>query len=310
VAISTAGESGGDFEELRERVRQETPAVERRPGFVRCLSEDVSFHEYALEEGGDPDDMEAVKRANPRPSITVEALTAKRRSPTMSPHHWARFVCNVPSRSGFASITEQEWHDAATAETAPKGAEHWCGLDVGWRNDTTAFVPYWWRDEELQLLGPATILEPAGDGSSIPVAAVKRAFLELQKRCWVTTVVMDMSRAEDIADWLSSELGLHVVDRAQSSKPQAEDYERFMEGLRAGTLRHSGDAGLRRHALNAVTKLLPDGGAKFGRASESRSGNNMSRVIDALVAAAMVHSVKVGDSGSYVMGFSDAELAA
>jgi len=103
--------------------------------------------------------------------------------------------------------------------------------------------------------------------------------------------VMDMNRAEDIAAWISDQ-GLLVIDRAQSNKPQLEDYERFMAGLRHGHLLHSGDAGLRQHALNAVIRLLPGGGAKFDRPSPSRNASKQNvRVIDALVAAAMVHSV-------------------
>jgi len=104
---------------------------------------------------------------------------------------------------------------------------------------------------------------------------------------------MDTNKAEEIAAWLSDQ-GLTVVDRAQTSKPQSEDYQRFMEALRGGSLKHSGDLGLKRHALNAVTKLLPDGGARFARTSETRQGGNQeSRVIDALVAGAMVHSYAV-----------------
>ena len=51
---------------------------------------------------------------------------------------------------------------------------------------------------------------------------------------------------------------------------------------------------LRRHALNSGTRLLPDGGARFARISETRQGGNQdARVIDALIAAAMVHSYAV-----------------
>ena len=105
---------------------------------------------------------------------------------------------------------------------------------------------------------------------------------------------MDTSRAEDLSDWFSTELGLTVVDRAQSAKPQSEDFERFMEALRSGHLFHSGDEGLRRHALNAITRLLPNGGAKFDRVSRTRNvaSKQDERVIDALVAASMVHSVR------------------
>ena len=58
-----------------------------------------------------------------------------------------------------------------------------------------------------------------------------------------------------------------------------------------GWLKHSGDAGLTRHALNAVARILPQGDARFDRPSQTRQSSEQDRrVIDALTAAAMVHS--------------------
>lgn len=299
ATISTAGEPGSEFEDARERIRQEVPVVERHPGFVLCRSEQVVLHEWAVAEGADVEDMDVVKEANPFSGITLEQLALKRQSPTMTPQHWARFVCNLPTRGNSAAIQEREWHDAATVERIPGDADTWVGLDVGWRWDTTAFVPLWWRDDEFRLLGPAVILEPPRDGSSMHPDVVKSAFADMQAEYAISTVVMDTNRAEDLSSWFSDELGLNVVDRAQTSKPQSEDFDRFMEALRQGWLRHAGDGGLRRHAFNAVARLLPDGGAKFGRVSETRQGGNQdARVIDALVAAAMVHSYAVEVHGA------------
>jgi phage terminase large subunit-like protein len=254
--------------------------------------------------------MVAAKRCNPLESITVESLTAKRKSPTMSAHHWARFVLNVPARSGIAAIAESEWHDAATAEESPAGAEVWLGIDFGWQRDTTAIVPLWWKSSEERILGPATILEPPGGNEQLDVRLVRHAIQEACRQYTVQRIVMDSSRAEDVAAWLADELNLLVEYRAQTAKPKGEDYERFMSALRNGWLRHSGDDGLRRHALNAVTKLLADGGAMFARPSDSRTGNQSVKVIDALVAASMVHSVRAGDTGSYLWTFDDVEVAA
>jgi phage terminase large subunit-like protein len=297
VIASTAGAPGSAFEEMRERIRQGAGDVTRDGCFVRAAGDGVVLHEYALPEGGDPDDLELVKAANPSARITVDTLRRKRAKPTYNATHWARFTCNKPTRDGVAAIAESEWHDAATAEPIPADAGVWLGFDVGFQHDTTAIVPLWWESEHRRQLGSATILEPPGTGEQLDVRVIKRTFTDLCGRFQVSTVVMDSSRAEDIAAWLSDELGLHVVYRAQSSKPAAEDYERFMAALRQGWLFHAGDEGLRRHALNAVTKLLPDGGARFARSSESRSGNNSARVIDALVAAAMVHSVRCAGHG-------------
>jgi hypothetical protein len=103
--------------------------------------------------------------------------------------------------------------------------------------------------------------------------------------------VMDTSRAEDLADWAASELELEVVDRGQSNSFAVMDYERLMEALREGWLRHTGDPGLRRHVLNAVTKTLTGGDARFWRHSQTRQGGDQDRrVIDALTALAMIHT--------------------
>lgn len=303
IVISTAGEPGSEFELAREAMRQ-TGCVEHRGGLVRAVTDTSALHDWALREGQSPDDLELVKAANPFSGITVESLAEKALLPGMTPQHWSRFTCNLPTRSVSAAIQEQDWHAASTSDLIPDGSEVWVGFDVGWQWDTTAIVPLWWRDDRYRLLGPATILEPPRDGTQLDVNLIKRAFTELAARYRVSTVVMDSSRAEDIAAWLSDELGVRVVYRSQTAKPQCEDTERFMEAMRSGALLHSGDAGLRRHALNAVARLLPDGGWKFARPSESRQGGRQdARVIDALVAAAMVHSVRSegGSGGGFLL---------
>jgi hypothetical protein len=101
---------------------------------------------------------------------------------------------------------------------------------------------------------------------------------------------MDMERAADIASWIEDELGVPVIDRGQSNKFACADYEAFMNGLRNGTLKHSGDDGLRSHVLNAIARRLPGGDRRFDRASEVRQNIRAQgkRVIDALTAAGMV----------------------
>jgi len=295
IVISTAGEPGSEFEVTREDMRK--TATERDYGdcFVRAASDKWILHDYAVPGDGDVNDLELVVRANPLSTVTVETLRETRELPGMTLQHFSRMNANVPARGTSAAIPERVWHDAATAEQIPDGADVWLGLDAAFYWDTTALVPLWWKSNEQRILGPAVILEPPRNGEQLDVRSVKQAIVDLCAKFRVSTVVMDISNAQDIAAWMSDDLGLMVVDRAQSSKPQMEDYERFMAALRQGWLRHNGDAGLRRHALNAVAKLIPGSdGARFGRVSETRQGGNQdSRVIDALVAAAMVHSVAV-----------------
>lgn len=295
VAISTAGEPGSEFEEMREKIRQEATDVRRDGPFLRAASPQLVLHEWAVEEKADVEDLAVVKAANPLRALTLEKLQRKWDSPTMTLAHWRRFVCNLPTRSEFAAIQEAEWHKARTSEEIPVGQPIWLGLDVAWKWDTTAAVPFWQRDPNYRLFGPAAVLVPPRDGSSLDPNKVERALIRIHERNPIHTVVMDMHRAEQLGSWIESELGARVVDRTQNNAFAAEDYERFMEALRNGWLKHSGDRDLTAHALHAIARILPDGRARFERPAHSRAESLQDqRVIDALTAAAMVHSAAVG----------------
>ena len=232
--ISTAGEPGTDFEDTRALIRQSVDVIERRPGFVRCRSEQISFHEYAVPEGGDVEDMALVKLANPFSAITAEKLARKRATPTMTLAHWRRFSCNLATRNDLAAIMESEWADALADELIPAGLPIWAGLDVAWKWDTTAVVPLWWRDDEFRQLGEAEILVPPRDGTSLDPSLVEKALLEVHDRNPLETVVMDTSKAEQLASWIETELDCMVVDRQQTNALACADYARFMEALAGG----------------------------------------------------------------------------
>ena len=150
----------------------------------------------------------------------------------------------------------------------------------------------WWRDDHFRLFGKPRILTPPRDSTSLDPNLVEQALLEIHTANPIHTVVMDMSRGEQLAAWCESELGSVVVDRSQGNAFAADDYERFTEALRSGWLKHDGDVEFTRHVLNAVSRILPLGDAKFERPSQTRMGGDQDRrVIDALTAAAMVHAV-------------------
>lgn len=290
VTISTAGEPGSDFEQTRERIRQDA-ATTRKGCFVRTVTPSIVLHEWAVPEDGDVEDLRTVKRANPLRSITIESLRAKLEKPTMTLAHWRRFVCNLPTRADSAAITEAEWAAAMSDEGIPEQEPIWAGLDVAWKWDTTAIVPFWMPSQDHRLLGPAIVLTPPRDGSMLDPHAVEGAFTALHARNPIHTIVMDTSKAEQLAMWLAENIGCTVIDRVQSAAMAVQDYERFMEALRSGWLKHSGDAALTRHALNAMARIDRFGGARFDRVSPTRYGGHLQdqRVIDALTAASMVH---------------------
>ena len=294
VVISTAGEPGSDFEETRKGMRAGAEKAEREGRcFARFEGKTFVLHEYAVPEGGDVFDLELVKEANPSRRVTRASLEAKMARPSWSLSHWQRLTCNIPTRDVNVAIGEREWEAARCADPIPAGEPVGCGLDLGWKIDTTAWVPLWVPSEEHRQFGPAEILIPPRDGSLLDVELVQDAFLRIHERNPVELVVMDMSNGATIANWLDKEFDIRVVDRTQSAAMAALGYSRWMDAMSRGFLKHSGDAGLSKHVLNAVAKPLGEGAAKFARPAESRRGSaaqHAARVIDALTAAEMIHT--------------------
>jgi hypothetical protein len=289
-AISTRGEPGSEFELTLERIRREATDLSVDGSFTRAASKRLVLHEWAVPEDGDVEDLDLVKSANPLSTITVPMLEEKRASPTMTLNHWRRFVCNLPTRADDAAITEAEWY-AAKGDPIPEGVPVWLGLSVSWKWNTTALVPYLMPESERRLFGPATILVPPKDGNSLDPALVERALVEMNERNPVHTVVMVSDRSEQLVRWIEDTLGAVVIDRPRTNPSAVDEYDDFMEALRNGWLKHAGDEGLTTHALNAIARVLPSGAARFDQPNQSHVGLEQERrVIDALVAASMVHS--------------------
>jgi hypothetical protein len=289
LTISTAGEPETPFENTRDEIRRRATKRERTGAHLRAEGPGLVLHEWMVPSDEQCSDMKVVKAANPLWSITEKSLAEDFASPTMDLGDWKRLKCNRPTRSVISAITDKEWDDAQIDGEIPAGAEIDIGLDVAFKWDTTAAVPLW-KGPAFRLLGPASILTPPRDGSSMHPDEIKDALLELSHGYQVGAVVMDMERAADIGSWIEDELGVTVIDRSQTNKLACADYEAFMDGLRNSTLKHTGHAGLRAHVLNAIARRLPGGDHRFDRPTSSRRsvGQQDRRVIDALTAAAMV----------------------
>ena len=302
VMISTAGEPGGIFEKTREKMRNGARKRQRLGRcYLRAEAATSVLHEYAVPSVKLARDVDAVKEANPLSIITRRDLAEDLASLSLDFGEWLRLTCNIAARSSKAAIAEQDWDDAdASGEypEIPRGEPIAAGFDVGWVNDTTAIVPFWMPNADFRLLDEAIVLEPPGSGIMLEGYEIKAAFERLHARNPIHTVVMDMSRANDIAQWLRDEIGCEVIDRGQGNTLQVVEYESFMEGLRIGALRHTGGVQLRQHVMNAIARPVPGDKRVFDRPSTSRSAAYQDvRVIDALKAASMVHASSVAGLG-------------
>lgn len=296
VAISTAGEPGGEFEKVREAMRQLPDVTSRedakgRRYFVRAASKRAAIHDYSIPSGDLHNDFDLIALANPLASITAEVLEEDHESPSFSMAHWLRLVCGVPARVDDASIGEAEWDRRGTKREIPLGATISLGIDLGWKWDTTAVVPLYAAPGAPPLIGPAKILVPPRDGTSLSSKAVEGVLREFAELYHVAEVVMDPAKGgEQLAEWLKDELDINTTIIEQSPNQMADVAEKFKQGIRDGGFDHCRDPGLKSHAMNAVDRETPDGRARFDRPQVSRNASRQTRrVIDALIAASMVY---------------------
>lgn len=307
--ISTAGSPGHEFEQLRDEIRTQATDQERHGAHLVSRAGDrVVMHEWKVNNTDDVRDMVKVKEANPLSTITVEELQRQFESPTTDLGLWMRLKCNIAARAAESAVSDAEW-DGAEEDAIPVGAEIDIGVDVAWKHDTFAIVPLH-RTDDFHLLGDPEILVPPRDGSTLHPDEVKAAFERLLTDYQVETAVMDLQRAEDIAAWLEDEHGVRVIDWPQGNVQASADYDAFMDLLRNGRLKHTGDPGLREHVLHAVSRTLPNDKRRFDRPSHSRRKQD-ERVIDALTAAAMVNSYAHHvDDGALAGDLSDYRIEA
>lgn len=299
-AISTAGEPGTQFENARVRITTEAKDKTVKGAHLRAATPQIILHDWSLEKGKSPDDMRAVKRANPFSGVSIERLRSKRLTPTTTEAHWRRFVCNLATRSDSAAISEAEWDARVTGETIPYGEPVWAGLDLGWKWDTSAIVPLWMESLEHRVFGVPQIVTPPRDGTSTPPEKVQAAILLVHEANPIHTIVMDENAGgAQLVGWIESEIGAQVITHSQAHTAMCLAYERWMEAMRLGWHVYPDHAEFKQHAMNAVARLLPGDQTRFDRPAGARNTRTKTtqdrRVWDALTAASMVHSVAVGE---------------
>lgn len=280
LGISTAGEPGSEFEQAREAMHAAADTTTRNGRHTRSASPDALIHDWRLNANDDPDDMEIVKMANPLSTITVEKLARKHRSPTMTPSHWGRFVCNVPSDGESSWIQPEEW-DACLGEVDLSGSNCFLGVDIGRKKDSCAVVAAGMVGDKLHLR--ARIRVPTA-ATPVAVADARADILELSQELDVTQVVYDPHQFQESAEMLE-ERGLIMEEMPQTDARMGPASETLYELIRSGRVVHDGDPLLRAHILAAVPATTERGVRISKRKSKAH--------IDAAVAAAMAASSAV-----------------
>jgi phage terminase large subunit-like protein len=297
ITITTAGD---DSESPLGRMRSEAygmPTVERDGPYryARSSSGQWVMHEWALDAEEDLEDMLVVKTANPASWQTPKKLQERRDDPSTTPWQWARFACGVWLQGEDTAIGPVEWAACGSDEPSPGDLLWRLGLDVGWKEDTTAVVPLALADDgAVWIADPVVLVPPAQRGVALRKREVLDAVARLAEEYGAGVVVLDPENdGEVVAQDLEDELGLEVVAHSQKPAPMAQAAERFYAAVREGKLHHPRNDTLTRHVLNAHRKATDDGRWRFVKENKQSR-----KVIDALIAAAMVHNIAVEESAS------------
>lgn len=320
VAISTAGEPGGEFEQTRAQIKKDALeiTVDRGGCHTRAVGESIVLHDYAVPSIAQAEDMDVVARANPLPKLTADKLRRKHDSPTMKHAHWLRFKCNIATLIGGSAISGADW-DSLDDGPEPEWVEgSWRTqfLDLGWKIDTTAGGVLIWESPARRIVTGIGVLLPPVDESDV-VAGILRRQIDYD----ADRVVLDPSAgAEQMVqllekgthplqtdDELRLEYGLppledttvgqlEFVAHSQDNAPMGQAAVRLDEAMRNKWIRHDGDRVLRAHALNAVAKPLGDAKWKYDRPAEAKGERRKDYPIDALTGVLMGNNIAVDEA--------------
>ncbi len=229
----------------------------------------LRYIEWGVPDGVSLDDMAAVKRANPAPTLTPALLAEQRERVT--PQAWATLHCGRWGVGEAAWLPPAAWTTCREAGlVVPDGEPVVLGVDVGGGRAETAVVAV---TDDLRV---AAVEVFQGDGAVLEVTdAVRR----LAARFAVREVAFDPWRWQGEALRLEAEGIGPMVAFPQSHARMVPASEGLHAAIVERRLRHPGHPDLDRHVANAIAKATGRG----WRLEQSGRDQN----VDAVVALAM-----------------------
>ena len=280
AAISTAGEPGSDFELTRARILAGSK-IERKGSFTRAVSDRVVMHEWAVPEDADAADMTVVKAANPFSGITKAMLKRKFESPTMTSHHWERFVCNRPTfedTTWLGADAKRIWDAISDPYIFMDGAETWVGVDIALKRDTSAVVALQ-RRPDGRFHAKCHIWAPTDD-HPVDVTDIMQHLRRMAERYDVQAISYDPRFFDVPAKFLEDE-GLPMVEIPQHLERMTKAVGGIYEAIKAQRISHDDDPAFTVQVLGAVPRYNDRG---FTLAKSKSRGH-----IDAAIALALAH---------------------
>jgi phage terminase large subunit-like protein len=254
LTISTAGDHEGSPLGLMRAAAHKLPVQRRRGKYLYASDGTGGFvlHEWALDQDDDVDDVRIVKKVNPAPWQTLDMLQTRHDSPSIRSHpwQWQRFTCGIWVGAEAWWMRAPDWDACAHDDELRPGDRIAIGFDGSRTSDATVLVGCRLEDGLLQPLG---LWEHPGAGEwEVPAGEVDARMATIMETYRIVRGYFDPPLWQTEIDAWAHEYGDELVVRYHTNRSRMMSAtERLRTDVQAGTVRHSGDADLRRHVLNA-----------------------------------------------------------
>jgi phage terminase large subunit-like protein len=201
----------------------------------------------------------------------------------MEPWQWARYTCGIWLGGENSAFDAVAWRACGHGTGLRKGEPCWVGMDVGWKDDATAIVPFVYDEEEdLQIVGVPTIIQSPKDGSSTSYKTILDELRNVHAKNPIETLVFDPNaEGQILAEMISDELKIKIVPFKQDPTPLAEAAMGLGEAIRAHKILHPNDRELTNNILAAGAKVVSQGSWRIVKQKGGRK-------IDAALALCLV----------------------
>lgn len=302
LAISTAGDPEGEFEELRTKLLNEATEVSHDGPHTRAVNRGTVIHDWAVRDRSQIRDMDVVARANPLSLITAAQLQEKYDEPEMTEAHWLRRTCNIAAREAGQAIVAEAW-DRLRGELKLDARNPRYGfVDMGFEIDNTGIGVLEWQSRERRVVLDPLAIEPPVTQDQIVTGILNR-----QERYaplgWVydpnaggRQMAQLLEQGEHPLQRLRGIGPLRFIEHSQDNGPMSLAAQRMDEAIRNGWLVHDGNLDLRRHALNTVKKALGAERWRYDRPAGAQGEKRRKFPIDLFTGLLFGHSVAVAEN--------------
>lgn len=256
IAISTAGFDKASQLGRRYDAMLAAPDVWAGPGII--IARDWESRSLMIWRGApddaDIDDPATWRLGSPASWLELDEIRVLRRK--LPENVFRRLILNQWTKTATAWLPNGAWAACRGDAEIPDGAGVWLGVDIGLKNDSSAVVIAYRRDDG-KIIVRAKVWRPVGDGTPLDLSLVEEYIRECRDRFQVQTVAFDPHMFGRSAQMLSDE-GLWMIEFPQSNERMAPASQVLYDLIVSQGIEHDGDPLFADHVAAGATTYVGD----------------------------------------------------